>query len=150
MLPPLFRQPFFNRNVFEVKIEIDAPILPCARLSFSVNAAGRVVTRLQIKIVKRKQFPGDEQMRTAQSQIRNQRHLQSSAARLIVEVAPMRRDYEVGTEESAFLPTEMPGHIGRIRFDMLEINTLREENVEPGFGGAWLRIRRVGLDFDFA
>ena len=62
----------------------------------------------------------------------------------------MWRDGEVRSEESAFLAPKTPGHIGRIRFDVLKINALREENVEPGFGGAWLRFGRVGLDFDFA
>jgi len=53
VLPPPFRQPFFNRNVFEIKIEIDAPILTCARLSFRVNAAGRVATRLPAQDLQR-------------------------------------------------------------------------------------------------
>ena len=62
----------------------------------------------------------------------------------------MWRDYEVRSEEPAFLAAKTPGHIGRIRFDVLKIDALREENVEPGFGGTWLRFGRVGLDFDFA
>ena len=62
----------------------------------------------------------------------------------------MWRDHEVRSEEPAFLAAETPDHIGRIRFDVLKINALREENVGPGFGGAWLWLGRVGLDFDFA
>jgi hypothetical protein len=62
----------------------------------------------------------------------------------------MRRDYEIRAEESAFLAPKTPGHVGWIRFDLLKINALRQENVEPGFGGAWLWLGRVGLDFDFA
>ena len=62
----------------------------------------------------------------------------------------MRRDDEARAEESAFLAPKTPGHIGWISFDMLEMNALREENVEPGFGRARLRTGRVDLDFDFA
>ena len=75
MIPPLFRQPFLNRDAFEVKIKIDASILARACGSLSVNVAGRVLARLQIEIVKREQFLGDEQMSVAQLQIGNQRHL---------------------------------------------------------------------------
>ena len=44
-------------------------------------------------------------------------------------------DGEGRSEEPAFLAPKTPDHIGRIRFDMLEINVLRQENVEPGFAG---------------
>src|SRR5205814_7611039 len=75
VLTPLPRQPFLNWDAFEIKIEIDAPILARARSSFGMNNSSRVANRLQIKIVKREQFFGDEQMGVAQLQIWNQRHL---------------------------------------------------------------------------
>ena len=62
----------------------------------------------------------------------------------------MGRDREARGEESTFLAPKTPGHIGRIRFDLLKVNAPREEKVEPGFGRARLGAGRVGLDFDFA
>ena len=47
----------------------------------------------------------------------------------------MWRDGEVRSEESAFLAPKTPDHIGRIRFDVLKINALREENVDQGLAG---------------
>ena len=82
----------------------------------------------EIDIVKSEQCSRDEKMRATQVKIGNNRRFQYAAGGAVLEIGAVRRDEQARAEKARTLATQSPGHVGRVRFNPLENNSLRQKN----------------------
>src|SRR5262249_21639333 len=78
------------------------------------------------------------------------RHFQSAACRDVIEIPAIRRDEELSSKEACSFTVKAPGYIGVFRFDLLQINSIRQKNREPRLRSHWFRMNFVNLDLDVA
>src|SRR5437899_3070811 len=89
-------------------------------------------------------------MRAAESQIGKQSQLQSAAGGNVFKIRPVRRDEQLCAEKSSPLAAKLPGYIGLLRLNFLQVNSVRQENGKPRLGCHGFRIRFVNLNLDVA
>src|SRR5215471_14402709 len=120
MLFPFRRQPGANWNAVKVRFEIDTLVLSNAGCSLTANRSFAVLLGREIEIVNRQQGLCDENVCTQQIKIGNQRHLQGSAARHVIEIRAVRCDEQLSTEKSCRIAAEPPRHIRTLGFNPLQ------------------------------
>src|SRR5207245_11378009 len=89
-------------------------------------------------------------MRAAKLQIGKQSHLESAAGGNVFKIRPVRRDEQLCAEKSGPLAAKLRGYIGLLRFNFLQVNSVRQENGKPRLGCRGLSIHCVTLTLDRA
>src|SRR5438132_13145502 len=89
-------------------------------------------------------------MRAAKLQIGKQSRLKSAAGGNVFKIRLVRRDEQLCAEKSGPLAAKLPGYIGLLRFNFLQVNSVRQENGKPRLGCHGLRIRFVNLNLEVA
>src|ERR1043166_6184428 len=111
MLAPTRRQPFVQRRLLKLHLEIHGLVFAGAGRTLGANKSVRSRSGCEIELVKREERFSDQQMGVAQREIGDEGALHRAAGRAILEIAAMRRDEETRAEEPAFLVSESPGHL---------------------------------------
>ena len=131
MLLPFCGQPPLNRQAFEGGLKIDTFVFPDPCISMGAKASITLRIWGKIDIVESEQCFRDEKMRAAQVKLGHNRHFQRAVVRAVFEIGTVRRDQQARTEKSGALAAQSPNHVGRIRFNSLQNNPVRQEDCEP-------------------
>jgi len=86
----------------------------------------------------------------AEFEIGSRRHFHSAARCNVIEVPAVRGDEQLRSEKSCPLVAKTPGNVGLFRFDLLQVNSVRQKNCEPRLARHCFRIRFVDLNLDVA
>src|SRR5581483_10396604 len=127
MFVPFSRKPGPEGHCLKTRLEIDASVRADARPAFAMQRAFAISKGGQVNLINRNQRFCDEQMRSPQVELRDQRHSQSAPCSAILEIAPIGGDEQLRAEKSCALPAESPRYIHVGRLDSVEIHPVRQQ-----------------------
>src|SRR4029077_4859089 len=104
----------------------------------------------EIEILKSQKRFRDQNVCAAKIEIGSRRHFQSAACRNVLEIPAVRGDEQLSSEEARSFVAKAPGDVGLFRFDLLQVNSVRQKNCEPRLWSHWFRMSFVNLDLDVA
>jgi hypothetical protein len=86
----------------------------------------------------------------AKIEIGNHCHFQFAACCDVIEIPAVWGDEQLGSEKARSFAAKLPGNIGLLGLNFLQVNSVRQKNCEPRFAWYCFRVRFVDLNLDVA